>query len=48
MPTAVPSWAAVLMKDTWASGDAVSGPTSSKVPPNDSTAALPAASLMSK
>src|SRR6478735_747369 len=43
-----PCCAAVLMNGTWPSAEPVSGPTSSYVPPNDSTAFLPAASLMSK
>ncbi len=43
-----PCWAAVLMNGTWASGLAVSGPTSSNVPPNSSTAFSPPASLVSK
>src|SRR6478736_3727251 len=36
-----PCWVSVLMKLTWASGAASVGPTSAKVPPNSSTAALP-------
>src|SRR6478735_8608579 len=43
-----PCCAAVLMNWTWASGVAVSGPTSSNLPPNSSTAFLPPLLLVSK
>jgi hypothetical protein len=43
-----PCCAAVLMNGTCASGLAVSGPTSLKVPPNFATASLPPLSLVSK
>src|SRR4051794_27565511 len=45
---ATPCWAAVLMNGTCASGLAVSGPTCWYFPPHDSTASLPALSLVSK